>query len=63
MNRTIPPCDMAELLRMKPIARVAELMAREFDNQEIADILGYASTASVNGTVQRIRQQLGSQAV
>lgn len=55
--------DLAELLRMRPIDRVAELMSREFSKDEIADILGYASAVSVNGTIQRIRKQLGPQAV
>lgn len=55
--------DLAALLRMRPIDRVAELMSREFGNDEIADVLGYSSTASVNGVIQRIRQQLGPQAI
>lgn len=55
--------DLGELLRLRPIDRVAELLSREFTNEEIAEICGYGSARSVNAIVQRIRGRLGRQAV
>lgn len=55
--------DPAALLRMPALDRVAELLAREFTNEEIAEILGYADARVVNAQIQRIRRQLGPQAI
>lgn len=48
---------------LQPIDKAAELMSREFSNEEIADICGYASPAGVNAIVRRIRARLGPQAI
>ena len=54
--------DPADLLRMGALDRVAELLSHEYNNRDIADMLGYASAGVVNAQVQRIRRQLGPQA-
>ena len=58
-----PSVNHAELLKLRPIDRVAELMSLEYDNEEIANLLGYNSARSVNGVIQRMRGQIGWQAV
>ena len=55
--------DYRELLKLDAPSRVAELLSLGFTNSEIANILNYASAASVNAQLQRIRGQLGWQAV
>lgn len=57
------PIDHAELLKLKPLQQTAELLARGYSTGEIADVRGLCSTAAANAQVQRIRAQLGWQAV
>lgn len=55
--------DMGALLALEPLDRVAELMAEGFGTLDIACILGYSTPESANGQIQRVRQQMGAQAV
>lgn len=58
-GRIVP---FAFLIKLPALERVSELLAEGYSNQEIADLLGYKSAATVNAQLQRIRHQLGEQA-
>lgn len=62
-RRSRPAVNHAALLKLPPRSRVAELMSLEYSNEEISHVLGYGSARGVNAIVQRIRGELGWQAV
>lgn len=57
------PVDHEKLMRLRPLEQTAELLSLGYTTTEIADIRGLASRACANAQLQRIRGQIGWQAV